>query len=223
MVHFGLMQEGPTALCDVAIAGRNFTYESVSDQNALIARIQTQADLDAFPYGLTLWPSAIGLAEYITNNEDRFTGMAVLELGCGVGLAGMAAAAAGARVVQTDYQMDIIKLAKRNARLNNLDIDVRPADWRDWPESLTNFDYVIGTDILYERSLHGVLRDLLTSFCRRGAKVILADPMRPQSLDALAEWEVQSFIISQNVMDEALESPPRSIWILEICHAIKCN
>ena len=62
MVHFGLMQEGPTALCDVAIAGRNFTYESVSDQNALIARIQTQADLDAFPYGLTLWPSAIGLA-----------------------------------------------------------------------------------------------------------------------------------------------------------------
>lgn len=54
-------------------------------------------------------------------------------------------------------------LVQRNARLKMLDIHFIPAEWWDWPESLTDFNYVIRTDISYERSLHGVLRDFLTS------------------------------------------------------------
>ena len=57
--------------------------------------VKTQHDLDHFPYGWMLWPSAIGLSKYILSNPQRFAGKRVLELGCGVGMSGVAAAIAG--------------------------------------------------------------------------------------------------------------------------------
>ena len=53
-------------------------------------------------FGLYLWPSASLLAKVVWANRVQMRGASVLELGAGVGLPGMVAAAAGADVVLSD-------------------------------------------------------------------------------------------------------------------------
>ena len=98
-----------------------------------------------------------------------------------MGFVGLVAAHLGAaEVVQTDYHPDCLELCRQNAHQNNIaNVTIRSGDWRDWPQELTGFDLVIGTDILYERTLHPTLTALLPTL---GKTVLLADPIRPAAL-----------------------------------------
>lgn len=52
-----------------------------------------QGDRD--PYWCRPWPSAIALAQLILQNPDLVRGKRVCDIGCGLGLAGIAAALSG--------------------------------------------------------------------------------------------------------------------------------
>ena len=183
----------------VSIRGREFTVARVADQDTLIARVETDDDLENFPYGLMLWSSAIGLSEWLIDNASRIRGRRVLEIGAGVGLCGIVAASVGARVTQTDYLPDALALCRENAARNGVEnIEFVLGDWRDWPADLTGFDLAIGADILYERSLHGALLALLP---RLAPEFVCADPIRPQAADFLARakalgWSVETYPLS---------------------------
>jgi predicted nicotinamide N-methyase len=210
----------PTTITGIAIGDRELKVEAVIDQDALIDMVKTQHDLDHFPYGWMLWPSAIGLSKFILLNAHRFAGKRVLELGCGVGMAGVAAAIAGGIVTQTDYLDGALELASRNASLNGVTTAACLGDWRDFPEALIkSADIVIGTDILYERAMHPKLRELLPLFTKRGVPVIIADPIRPQALDALGNWEHDLFHVEHQFVDVSWDSATKSIWIVELTSA----
>jgi hypothetical protein len=70
----------PTTITGIVIGNRELKVEAVIDQDALIDMVKTQHDLDHFPYGWMLWPSAIGLSNFILHNAHRFAGKRVLEL-----------------------------------------------------------------------------------------------------------------------------------------------
>src|SRR5262245_8838251 len=72
------------------------------------------------PYGVVLWPAAIALAHEIAVRAAEFRGKTVLELGAGTGLPGMAAAALGAEVVQTDRSELITHVCRQNGSRNHL-------------------------------------------------------------------------------------------------------
>jgi release factor glutamine methyltransferase len=55
-------------------------------------------------------------------------GSRVLDLGCGSGAAGLAAARAGGRVTATDINPAAVRCARANALLNDLDVEVREGD-----------------------------------------------------------------------------------------------
>ena len=179
----------------MTISGREWTLAEASSPDALVARVETDADLAAFPYGLLLWPSAIALAERLTAEPALVRGARVLELGAGVGLPGLVAQHLGGVVTQTDHQPAPLALARRNARRNGVaGIVTQEGDWRRFP-TLPPFDVVLGSDILYERALHPALLALLPSVVAPGGLLLLSDPLRPQStvfVDALerAGWRV---------------------------------
>ncbi len=52
-----------------------------------------QTDRD--PYWCDVWPSAISMAEELLARPDLVQGKSVCEIGCGLGLAGLAAAMCG--------------------------------------------------------------------------------------------------------------------------------
>lgn len=185
-----LVERYPLVETRLHIGGRDWYITSVQDQDALMREVRTDADLENFPYGLMLWASAIGFAEWLSERPSLVSGQRVLEIGAGIGLAGLVTAGMGAEVVQTDYQLDALAICQWNAERNMVShVLPRVGDWRDFPEDLLGFPVVLGTDILYERSLHTTLATLLPRLVAPGGVLILADPIRPQALEFLERQE----------------------------------
>eukprot|EP00965_Chrysotila_dentata_P236029 6201099-Pleurochrysis_carterae.AAC.3 len=105
-----------------------------------------------------VWPAAICAAEEcVLHTALDVRGGAVLELGCGTGLVGIAAALAGAAsVIVTDHDEAALQLARVNVDLNSLAEAVR-VERLDWTEpeasrvaALGPFDTVVASDPLYD-------------------------------------------------------------------------
>jgi predicted nicotinamide N-methyase len=112
--------------------------ESLIDEEAF-------ADDEFLPYWAELWPAATALAAALPD----VTGLRVVELGCGLGVPALVAAARGADVTATDWAPDAIELLRENAARNGLRLHAEVRDWRDpWDEY---FDLAVAADVLYER------------------------------------------------------------------------
>jgi predicted nicotinamide N-methyase len=73
----------------------------------------------------------------------------VVELGCGLGLPSLVAAARGADVTASDWAADAVELLRENAARNGLTVRAEVRDWREpW---LERFDIALAADVLYER------------------------------------------------------------------------
>jgi predicted nicotinamide N-methyase len=97
------------------------------------------------PYWAELWPAAKALAEAMPEVRNA----RVVELGCGLGLPSLVAAAKGAIVTATDWSPAAIELLRRNALRNRLTVRAEVRDWREpWND---RFDLVLAADVLYER------------------------------------------------------------------------
>jgi predicted nicotinamide N-methyase len=133
------------------------------------------ADDEYLPYWAERWPSGVALAHHVAALDLR--GARVLELGCGLGLPSLVAAAFGADVVATDWSADAIALLERNADRNGVRLGAVRADWRE-PEPLVSlgpFDHVLAADVLYEERNVDPILALLALLA---APVTLADPGR---------------------------------------------
>lgn len=131
-----------------------------------------------FWWGIT--SAAVALARHIESHSEYFAGKRVIELGCGLGLAGIAAGLAGANVLFTDYIPQALEFAERNARLNGLDsgaFSTRVLDW-EHPGTLQEFDVVFGSEIVYDYFFHGSLVRLLQRILKPRGSILIADRKR---------------------------------------------
>lgn len=163
----------------VTVAGRELAmHRPRRGIDALLDERAATAEADGIPYWAQLWPAARALAAYLV--AVPLGGVTVLELGCGSGLAGLAARLGGAAaVVQTDVAPDALELARRSARASGVDgVAQRLLDWRAPPADLGRFGLVIGADILYEDAFAAPLLALLERVLLPGGQVVLADPCR---------------------------------------------
>ena len=79
-----------------------------------------------------MWPSSVALARMVSFCPSFVLGMKVLELGCGLGAVGLAAAKAGAySVVLTDRDENVLKLAGGAAESNGVGdlVSTATLDW----------------------------------------------------------------------------------------------
>lgn len=135
---------------------------------------------EQFPYWADLWPSAIALAGAVLQSPLNWQGQGCLELGCGLGLSGLAAARKGARVLATDYSADALVFARHNALQNSLPLATRQLDWR-YPHGFGHFRFVLGADLLYEKRNHQHLLTALEVLLQPGGTAIFADPCRKEA------------------------------------------
>ena len=138
------------------------------------------------PYWATAWPSGLTLAEAVAGRS--LGGRRVLELGCGLGLPSLAAAAAGGRVLATDSSPDAVVFAAHNLALNELEGEAAQADWRE-PGALLEggpWDLVLAADVLYLRHNVEALLRVLPKLLTPGGEAIVADPQRAGGRDFVA-------------------------------------
>jgi predicted nicotinamide N-methyase len=137
------------------------------------------------PYWAELWPSGIALAEAL---PVRLDGLDVIELGCGLGVPSLVAAARGARVTAVDWATEAVDLLRENAERNAIELRAVHADWSGVEGP---FDLVLGADLLYEERNGDALLEALPVLAPR---VLLADPGRSTARaffdEARRDWEI---------------------------------
>jgi len=177
---------------ELELAGRRLAVRRPPDAEALIDERAFERD-EFLPYWAEVWPSGLVLARVVAALE--LVGRRVLELGCGLGLPSLAAAAGGADVLATDWSADAIELLRRNAARNRLELRAEVARW-DEPELMLGdapWDLVLAADVLYERRNADPLLELLPAL---GREVLLADPSRPHAEAFLAvaakSWRIET-------------------------------
>lgn len=136
----------------VFVKGHTFLIERPADSDRMLEHPRVKSELlarDVMPYWTDLWPAARMLAKWII--ETRWpAGLHALEIGCGLGLAGVAALSRGVRVTFSDHDATAVEWAARNARLNGYsDFDTLPMDWNHPPEGM-RFRVILASDLVYE-------------------------------------------------------------------------
>ena len=174
------------------LAGRLLTVRRPPDPEALLDERAFEHE-EFLPYWAEVWPSGLVLAHAV--GALPLAGKRALELGCGLGLPSLAAAARGAEVTATDWAPDAIELLRSNAERNGLELRAEIVRWEE-PEPLLRdapWDLVLAADVLYERRN---VEPLLTLLPALGPEILLADPSRPHAkafLDAAAQrWRIET-------------------------------
>lgn len=133
------------------------------------------------PYWAQLWPAARMLAKVVVReNWGAYPQpVRVLEVGCGLGLAGVACLARGLDVTFSDLDEMALAFAARNARLNGYPAGFRTrlVDFRSPPQDV-QYPVVIGSDLMYEERLVGPLVGLLGAVLAPGGVCLITDPDR---------------------------------------------
>lgn len=132
---------------------------------------------DAKPYWGFLWASAVSLAGAIMSGPD-LTGKRVIELGAGLGLSSMAAAARGAQVIASDIRPEAVRLLAENATANGVRVETRVVDFYAPPPDLGSFDGVLAADVIYNDGMLGGVVRFMRSHLTPSGLGFLADPYR---------------------------------------------
>jgi predicted nicotinamide N-methyase len=144
------------------------------------------------PYWAFAWAGGQALARYVLDRRDLVMGRTVLDLAAGSGIAGIAAARAGAlSVLCCDIDPFAVAACALNGSLNRVAIHTTTDD-------LIGGDLVpeivLAGDIFYEAPLARRAAAWLKALAGAGALVLVGDPGRtylPKSgLTRLAEYEV---------------------------------
>ena len=143
---------------EVAVGSRVFRLWTPTNPDELLDHLETPRAAAnphlADPYWAKLWPAAPLLAAALLRNPPS-AGTRVLELGCGSGLAGIAALACGLDVTFSDYVPLTVELALENAARNGFASRATGLllDWHaNHPPACEPFPLILAADVTYDRA-----------------------------------------------------------------------
>lgn len=183
------------------------------------------------PYWAELWDSSLGLAHFVVE-QWAHCGAATsaiatlargavrsaapvhaMDLGCGMGLAGVAAARLGMHILFADLEPPALLFAQLNCMPDADRCRVRKVNWQaDRLEE--RFDVILGADIVYDRSQWPFLDTFFQNHLKPGAAVVLGEPGRSSG----EEFEPWAMARGWNVTRFSQQIPNRDspIHLLEL-------
>ena len=172
---------GPVTSSPIVIAGMPISLVRPADPDRMLddpgVLAWNRAD-DYMPYWAYLWPGAFLLAEAVAA-ECWEPGTPALEIGCGLGLAGLVGLRRGLRVTFSDYDGGTFGFVAQSTAANGFTTEaysLRRLDWRDPPAK--RFPVILGADVLYERRLVPLVVNVLSAMLSPGGLALIADPYR---------------------------------------------
>lgn len=160
-----------------------------------------------------LWPSGLQLAAEVAARGLR-PGERVLEIGCGLALASIVAHRHGADVTASDCHPLASSFLKANLRLNGLaPMKYRHGNWgslllpmaRNHASALRRvvgiYDFIIGSDILYERDDNALLSQFIQCHASATAEVWVVDPDRSNRAAFSRQMTTLGFGLSERRLD----------------------
>ena len=219
----GLPPGCPVRLRTLCVRGLELRYLQVADPNALADAVDPDAfaEDERFPYWAEVWASGVALASFVLARGVG-PGLEALELGCGLGLAGVAAAMNGARVLFTDFEPDALAFARANHALNlGRPGRTRLVDWRSPPDGLSA-PLVLASDVLYEARFLDPFVATLARVLAPGGTAYVAEPGRPIAEGTVERLEHQGFRRELHLEEVELSGRTHAVWIHEIRRPPDC-
>jgi predicted nicotinamide N-methyase len=193
---------GPTVREEVFVDEQTFLIDRPSEYDPLLDQAAARSALaagDYLPYWSDLWPSARMLAKVIVR-ETWPAGTRALEIGCGLGLPGVAALARGVHVTFSDCDAAALRFARRNAVLNGFhDFATLRLDWHHTPDGV-QFPLLLGSDLLYELRNVPPMVALIKRLLRPDGECLLTDQDR-----------VPSYVLGEMLAQEGLPCTTRTL------------
>jgi predicted nicotinamide N-methyase len=155
------------------------------------------------PYWMHLWPGARVLAQSIART-DRLADKTVLELGCGMGLPALVAAARGAQVVATDRERAPLALVAESAALNGVEVGLVQMDWRN-PCLARSYDLVLGADVAYDSGEEESLVEAFVDLVAPRGKLLLADSVNTYRRELMPKLVAAGFALREGSASESDE------------------
>jgi predicted nicotinamide N-methyase len=164
-----------------------------------LVRARPVHDPDLQPYWAEVWPASLGLARLLLRGPS-LAGARVLDLGCGLGLAGTAAGLRGGEVTFADREPEALAFANFNAAHNGVaGAATMLLDWNhDAP--LPHYDLVLLADVTYSERNHAPLLRLLGRCLAEAGRAVAVDPFRAGG-DTFAARAAAVFACSETAAD----------------------
>jgi len=131
-------------------------------------------------YGYPTW-AGIALARFILDNANAFKGLRITDIGCGSGIATIAACMVGAEVTAIDRDVSSIYFTDENCKLNGVSPNIVWGSFKD-----IDSQYVMMSSLFYTGANHENIRQLIAS------KNIIIGGYMPQSFDELPKIKVNT-------------------------------
>jgi predicted nicotinamide N-methyase len=161
------------------------------------------------PFWAFAWAGGQALARYVLDRPGLVAAGQVLDFAAGSGLVAIAAAKAGAGIVEaSDIDPFAAEAMRLNAAANGVPIEVRLGDLVGRDEG---WETVLVGDVWYERETAERVTEWLARLHGRGALVLIGDPGRSylpkDRLEALATYEVP---VTRDLEDAEIKRS--SVW-----------
>jgi predicted nicotinamide N-methyase len=173
------------------------------------------ADPPTPPYWALPWIGARAIAARLLSASPAAT-TRVLEIGCGLGLAGVAAGLGGASVLFTDYVAEALAFARANAEHHRLrSFDTRVVDFTR--ERLNErFDLVIAADVVYEPESYEPLVEFLATHTTPRGRVLLTESLRADAKRVLAMLVERGFSLATEAAWVPEDGKLERTWLHEL-------
>jgi predicted nicotinamide N-methyase len=182
---------GPLGTEILALESRPLSYirPKAPDRLLDLESVAVAHDKDQYmPYWAALWPVATYLAHTIDRTKWTLP-IKSIELGCGLGLPGLAALSCGINVTFTDYDATALRLVAQSVGMNGMQgAQYLHFDWRslliepiekNLETLLGTFDLVIASDLIYEERQVKPLVAAFKKLMKSSGVIFLADQDRP--------------------------------------------
>lgn len=191
---------------DLTFADLSLQISRIADTDALLDELIAKGDShedvqdERIPYWAELWPSAIGMGQYLAKHPELVKDKSVLEVGCGLGLAGMVAHGVGGKVILSDYLPAALELAEYNWNQNfEEEAQLLQLDWREAkPEQAA--DVVLAADVAYEERAFEPLLKAFPILVKKGGKLIISEPNRAIARKFLKSLEGIGFEVEKELL-----------------------
>lgn len=172
-------------------------YKITNLDDVLNAAIQKPGNANEYsPYWAELWPASLALAQFLSRC-DFLNGKKCIELGCGLGLAGIAARGQGADVRLSDIESDALRMAELNWIVNFRErAKITLLDWRNISLK-QQFDVVLAADVAYESELFEPLIQVFKTLLKPGGNIYLSEPDRPIAHSFFAMLDQKGFVFKR--------------------------
>lgn len=145
-------QEHETELVPITIRRRTLLFLQIKDLGEIFYRrlVTGEIDLPELPFWGRIWEAGVFLASYPMAQPVEPT-RRILEIGSGMGVSGLFAAACGHEITLSDHAEDVLRFTRANALLNGMGhVPLLEIDWRNEPTG-EGYDWIVGSEVVYHR------------------------------------------------------------------------